>query len=100
MIISGNSRTIWDGIFLGVPQGSVREPILFLLFTADITKLIPSQSARGHLFADDVQAYVQGPHSAQLIFAGRIQALCLDLHLWMTSNQLSLYSSKTHLVYN
>src|SRR6218665_496530 len=61
MIISGNSRTSWVPIVLGVPQGSVLGPLLFLLFTADITKLISFQSARGHLFADDVQAYVQVP---------------------------------------
>ena len=30
---------------------------------------------------------------------GRIQALSSDLHLWMTSNQLSLNSSKIQLVW-
>ena len=99
MIISGNSRSKWVPVVLGVPQGSVLGPLLFILFTADITSLIPRHSATGHLFADDVQAYVHGPPSAQLILAGRIEALSQDLHLWMSSNRLSLNSSITQLIW-
>ena len=73
--------------------------LLFILFTADITSLISNHSATGHLFADDVQAYVHGSPSAQLVLAGRIDALSHDLHLWMSSNRLSLNSSKTQLIW-
>ena len=99
MIISGNSRSNWAPVFLGVPQGSVLGPLLFILYTADITSLFPNYSATGHLFADDVQAYVHGPPSAQITLARRIEALSHDLHLWMSSNRLSLNSSKTQLIW-
>ncbi len=46
----------------------------------------------GHLFADDVQAYVHDPLSAQFIRADRIRALSHDFHPWVTSNRLSLKS--------
>ena len=98
MIISGDSRTQWVPVKLGVPQGSVLGPLLFILYTAGIPSLFPNHSAIGHLFADDVQAYVHGPPSAQLL-ASHIDALSQDLHLWMSSNRLSLNSSKTQLIW-
>jgi hypothetical protein len=69
------------------------------LYTADIPSLFPIHSATGHLFADDTQAYVHGPPSAQLQLAGCIDALTRDLDLWMSSNRLSLNSSKTQLIW-
>jgi len=98
-IISGNSRSHWVPVIFGVPQGSVLGPLLFILYTADIPSLFPIHSATGHLFADDTQAYVHGPPSAQLQLAGCIDALTRDLDLWMSSNRLSLNSSKTQLIW-
>lgn len=72
MTISGNSRSQRVPIFLGVPQDSVLGPLLFILYTADITSLIAHHFVKGHRFADDVQAYFHGSSSAQLTLAGRI----------------------------
>src|SRR5688572_28483991 len=99
MIISGDSRTQWVPVILDVPQGSVLGLLLFILYTADIPSLFPNRSATGHLFADDVQACVHGPPSAQLLLASQIEALSQDLHLWMSSNRLFLNSSKSQLIW-
>ena len=39
------------------PQGSVLRPILFLLFVADLLKLIKRHQLVPHAYADDIQIY-------------------------------------------
>src|SRR6218665_469848 len=65
----------------------------------DIPTIFSKYSATGHLFADDVQAYVHGPPSSQLLLASKIELLSNDLNSWMSSNRLSLNSAKTQLIW-
>ena len=69
------------------------------MFTADIPLLFAKHSASGHLFADDVQAFVHGPPVNQLVLSQFIESLSSDLHCWMSSNRLSLNSAKTQLIW-
>src|SRR5688572_15063710 len=99
MVILGDSHTVWVPVKFGVPQGSVRGPLLYILFTADIPLLFAKHSASGHLFADDVQAFVHGFPVHQLVLSQFIECLSSDLHCWMSSNRLSLNSAKTQLIW-
>src|SRR6218665_99929 len=83
-----DTRSSWVPVQFGVPQGSVLGPLLFILFTADISRLFAKYSESGHLYADDVQAYGHGPPSKFLDITSSIASLAADLDSWMSSNRL------------
>ena len=55
------SQSVTSAVLRGVPQGSILGPILFLLYTADITHTI--RDCRFHLYADDLQVYTTFNHN-------------------------------------
>jgi hypothetical protein len=95
----GTSRSVATPVLFGVPQGSVLGPILFLLYTADILRLIQQHNLEPHLYADDTQVLgVCDPSATQQLLTQ--MSCCIDdVAAWMASNRLQLNTSKTELLW-
>lgn len=79
---------------IGVPQGSVLGPILFIIYIADMCN--SSRRLAFTHFADDTTVYMKG---------GDVKQLCSDVSLelssinrWLIANRLSLNIDKTYFM--
>jgi hypothetical protein len=80
---------------LGVPQGSVLGPLLFLLYINDVTKII-NENCELRLFADDALIYTTGYSSIEINENLNEQMAKVDK--WLKINRLQLNVNKTKVM--
>jgi len=96
----GSSSSSPGSMVCGVPQGSVRGAILFLLYCGDLQLIIESHGLCPHLYADDSQIYGSCRPAACTELQSHIST-CID-HVaeWMRSNRLQLNAAKTEILWS
>ena len=95
----GKSASDASAVLCGVPQGSVLGPILFLLYTADLLRLVERHNLRPHMYADDTQIYGFCLPAAAAQLQEQVSACIDDVAAWMQSNWLQLNTAKTEVIW-
>jgi len=82
----------------GVPQGSVRGPLLFVVYTTPLSTLISSLSLDHHLYADDTQLFFSFHTRNFDSIISHLQNALQQISSWMTADLLSRNSPKTEFL--
>ena len=91
-----STRSVPDGV---VPQGSVRGPVLFVFYTADVTNIAQRHGMGAHLYTDDTQLYC---HSKVVSCSSSISrmATCIEeINKRMKTTRLKLNTDKTQFIW-
>ena len=88
-----------SSLHCGVPQWSVLGPILFLLYTADVTSIAQRYSRGVHSYANDTQLYCHSKAMSSQALIARVASCIEEINEWMTSNRLKLNTDKTQFIW-
>ena len=91
-----SSSSCW--LQIGVPQGSILGPLLFIMYTRDLEAIVTKYGFSIHLYADDTQVYFAFDEHSNNPDLSAVK-LCFDeIKRWMALNFLKLNDDKTEFI--
>ena len=98
-VMSVDGEEIPSSIRYGVPQGSILGPLLYIIYTADVERVVKSFGFAVQLYADDTQLYGSSlPMDAEDLSV-RVLEVISAVESWMSSNRLRLNADKTQFIW-
>ena len=83
---------------IGVPQGSILGPLLFILYTKDLEDIVKKYGLSVHLYADDTQVYFSIDINCDDPDLTKIEECLIEIKCWMKVNFLKLNNDKTEVI--
>ena len=91
----GNTSSPSSSIRYRLSQGSILGPLLYIIYTADVDRVVRSFGFAVQLYADDTQLYSNSlPMDAEDLSVRVFEAISA-VESWMSSNRLRLNADKT-----
>ena len=85
----------------GVPQGSVRGPVMFTLYTTPMQRIFKRHGIKYHKYADDIHLYASYNPSTpgdQVETARRLTDCIAEVRQWIALHMLTLNDEKTKMM--
>lgn len=89
------ARSPWKKVELGLPQGALLSPILFLIYIDGILPHLQSDTTTPYVYADDCNAIVVGNKANAASDTTETTRKAYD---WLNQNRLSLSIEKTQVI--
>ena len=80
------------------PTGICPCPILFVLYTAEIGRIVAQHGLKFHQYADDYQIYVATSVSAVHSAIDQLSRCLHNVDVWMSASRLRLNASKAQVL--